>query len=1282
MPLSEFEQKYEALVSTSARIIRSLKNEYMGCDHKIDKNRESVFESCSKLDIDQFVQILVGTSSNSSFQISFAGENNFLNELLSTHVQIDRSVGSYMGMVLGDYLGAPIEFLETTNSSNSIEFSDKLALGYRYPSLVNNVFNLEPGQWTDDASMGACVADTLLVRQKFVGSDIRSRFWQWWNVGYNNAFKFSSCHSPYCSVGLGGNISKSLQSINGKKFTDIPEKFEENNHDAGNGGLMRLAPIPIFYSDQGFETVMQNARLSSETTHPGYLASRAAEFMAFFIHCAINRTNSDISPKDFSDNVVLAYLQSYCNELVPGNSLLRKLLLSNETEASTELSWNWKDSVLNIEKCMKNRGKFYNGYPNNLSYYGSFCMDALAVGLHCFRFGDSFETSLQKCINYRGDADSTGSITGQLCGAFYGVTTIQVQLLNNALRWDNGENLFRAILLCPPFHPQNGVDQKDNLEWNSSGCDKTAEEVINLRPCNSLLMNFMVAILKAVGLKLGEVLSVVLPRNIHFVSEICDRLMGNRQKTLESIQNAALIAASCGEFEAYLSATDDLQIKFGTSIANVLFLLDGNECTALQLAAAKGHIQIVEFVLLLAKHNCPSVLQTLLDHTGTVGCSALLLSLANGFENVAISLLQCGASIHGSIAQNRNVAFLISSKGYLQAAHEIIHSQSQLEKFKELACAVDAKGFNALHAAVRMNQAKLCELLIDIGIRIDKKTRDGSNVLHLACRDNVDFDIVMKILDSCSLSSLSQKDCFGNTPLHIAVNAPNVKAVQAICRCFPMSCLISQDDDGDHPLHSGISLLRRYASELKHTDTLDDEYPTSTPQTDKIQNTILCLKELISSGYPISCLTFCGATIFHYLCKFTDEFKIDLVLFLTDYLKSSTILNVKDRSMLIELYDESGWSCLHYAKAPTFKGKCSDLAFQALETFTTEKFKSSFDSSLPRNTDNKTYLMRRGPHNRISEQERKSILGGDHTMQGVGKYIKFLSEGPRIVVLIGAGVSTSAGIQDFRSEKGLLANEATKRLFSTEFLCSDPTGFYELTRKLFLPVVDKMIKPTKAHALLRVFKDLGWLTRVYTQNVDMLEYRLLSESDVVECHGSFRHAYCMRTNCAEKQQTANDMDQFFWDPIRRGELPLCPKCSHTLRPAVTFFGEPLSEKFVEYSGADMQKCNFLLVMGTSLVVYPVATLPNLVHEFAVLMLINRETSGCFQYCDPCNTARESVPEAATLTLPNTDKTIQPWNKVTYRDVFYQGDCNLGAEELACVLGLQEKLRETVTKFCL
>jgi len=89
-------------------------------------------------------------------------------------------------------------------------------------------------------------------------------------------------------------------------------------------------------------------------------------------------------------------------------------------------------------------------------------LDGLAVALHSFRNGSSFGSSLQICINYRGDADSTAAITGQLCGAFYGFTSINLRLVNNALQWDDGENMFRAILLCPRFHLQAGEKTIDH----------------------------------------------------------------------------------------------------------------------------------------------------------------------------------------------------------------------------------------------------------------------------------------------------------------------------------------------------------------------------------------------------------------------------------------------------------------------------------------------------------------------------------------------------------------------------------------------------------------------------------------------------------------------------------------------------------------------------------------------------------------------------------------------------------------------------------------------------
>merc|ERR1719160_1859890 len=94
-----------------------------------------------------------------------------------------------------------------------------------------NKFKLKPGQWTDDCSMGLCMADSLLLRRKYEGSDIRVRFWNWWYRGYNNAFRLDASRSG--SVGLGGNIGKSLNDIQNAKPSP---RFEvDGSEDSGNG---------------------------------------------------------------------------------------------------------------------------------------------------------------------------------------------------------------------------------------------------------------------------------------------------------------------------------------------------------------------------------------------------------------------------------------------------------------------------------------------------------------------------------------------------------------------------------------------------------------------------------------------------------------------------------------------------------------------------------------------------------------------------------------------------------------------------------------------------------------------------------------------------------------------------------------------------------------------------------------------------------------------------------------------------------------------------------------
>lgn len=188
----------------------------------------------------------------------------------------------------------------------------------------------------------------------------------------------------------------------------------------------------------------------------------------------------------------------------------------------------------------------------------------------------------------------------------------------------------------------------------------------------------------------------------------------------------------------------------------------------------------------------------------------------------------------------------------------------------------------------------------------------------------------------------------------------------------------------------------------------------------------------------------------------------------------------------------------------------------------------------------------------------------------------------RIVALVGAGISVSAGIPDFRSAGGLYDQmkkrgfKAPESVFTTDFMEESPDHFYEIMRSLMVPDV----VPTTTHNLLKLLHNKGMLLRCYTQNIDGLELKVgIPEDQLVEAHGTMRRVKCSKcqvTYGAEQLQCAGH--------------PRCTSCSALLRPAIVFFGEPLPRRFSELAKTDLNNADLVLVMGTSLSVQPFASL--------------------------------------------------------------------------------------------
>lgn len=194
-----------------------------------------------------------------------------------------------------------------------------------------------------------------------------------------------------------------------------------------------------------------------------------------------------------------------------------------------------------------------------------------------------------------------------------------------------------------------------------------------------------------------------------------------------------------------------------------------------------------------------------------------------------------------------------------------------------------------------------------------------------------------------------------------------------------------------------------------------------------------------------------------------------------------------------------------------------------------------------------------------------------------------MSGARQIAVLTGAGMSTESGLPDFRSKGGLWRKHRPEELASVDALRSNPLLFYEFYR-FRLELLDRAA-PNEAHRALAALERQGRVERVVTQNVDGLHSEAGSRR-VSEIHGSLRRARCH--DCGRAHPIA-----LLQKPVESlSKLPRCD-CGGLVRPGVVLFGEMLPQAALEEAIEAVQSCDGLLVVGSSLQVYPAAGLPGI-----------------------------------------------------------------------------------------
>ncbi|UQZ81675.1 ADP-ribosyl-[dinitrogen reductase] glycohydrolase [Paenibacillus konkukensis] len=316
--------------------------------------------------------------------------------------KLERYQGSMFGLAVGDALGTTVEFRDP----GSFEPVSELVGG--------GVFGLEAGQWTDDTSMALCLAESLLHCGKFHPLDQMQRYVRWYRDGYLSST--GSCFD------IGNTVRAALERFerSGEPFSGSLKQTE-----AGNGSLMRLAPVPLFFAQTPAEAMIRSGD-SSLTTHATVVAVDACRYYGGLIVGALQGAEK-------------AELLSEAYAPVPG-------------------FWDKHRLVPEIRQIAA--GSFKTKQPPEIQGTG-YVVHSLEAALWAFQHSDSFTEGCLMAVNLGQNADTTGAIYGQLAGAYYGVKAIRADWIAKLTMSDYIAETAAALL--------EAAERRDGQEEEEAG---------------------------------------------------------------------------------------------------------------------------------------------------------------------------------------------------------------------------------------------------------------------------------------------------------------------------------------------------------------------------------------------------------------------------------------------------------------------------------------------------------------------------------------------------------------------------------------------------------------------------------------------------------------------------------------------------------------------------------------------------------------------------------------------------------------------------------------------
>ena len=300
---------------------------------------------------------------------------------------LNRYWGALLGLAAGDALGTTLEF---SPPGTFASIADMVGGG---------PFNLEPGQWTDDTSMALCLAESLIESNGFDPIDQLSRYVRWKRRGHHSST--GRCFD------IGGTVLASLARF---ERHSAPWSGSTDEDSAGNGSIMRLAPVPLFFANDP-EAAIAHAGDSSRTTHGAREAVDACRYLAGLIVGVL---------QDRSKTDVLAPL-------------------------FTPVTGLWEREPLAPKIHDIAAGSFLHREPPDIRGTG-YVVYSLEAALWAFAKSTSFEHGALLAVNLGDDADTTGAVYGQIAGAFYGADAIPARWRSRLARLETLES-FAARLM-------------------------------------------------------------------------------------------------------------------------------------------------------------------------------------------------------------------------------------------------------------------------------------------------------------------------------------------------------------------------------------------------------------------------------------------------------------------------------------------------------------------------------------------------------------------------------------------------------------------------------------------------------------------------------------------------------------------------------------------------------------------------------------------------------------------------------------------------------------------